>query len=58
MVRTFVPCGGIEGQKAMIGMVGLECGPARLPLNPLATNKIEELKSNLDQAGFFDWGRS
>ncbi len=57
MVRTFVPFGGIEGQKAMMGMVGLECGPARLPLNTLSAEAIDQLRSNLQEAGFFDWGR-
>ncbi|MFK7805088.1 MAG: dihydrodipicolinate synthase family protein [Anaerolineae bacterium] len=57
MVRTFVPFGGIEGQKAMMGMVGLECGSARLPLNRLSAGEISKLESNLKKAGFFDWGR-
>tara|TARA_B110000196_G_C21127342_1_gene656563 strand:+ start:916 stop:1860 length:945 start_codon:yes stop_codon:yes gene_type:complete len=57
MVRTFVPFGGIEGQKAMMAMVGLDCGTARLPLNKLATEATEQLQNNLQEVGFFDWGR-
>ncbi len=57
MVRTFVPFGGIEGQKGMMGMVGLECGPARLPLNKLSAESIKQLQSNLQEIGFFDWAR-
>ena len=57
MVRTFVPFGGIEGQKAMMRMVGLDCGTARLPLNKLATEATEQLHNNLQEVGFFDWGR-
>lgn len=57
MVRTFMPFGGIEGQKAMMGMIGLECGPARLPLNTLSTTEIDRLRTDLEEIGFFDWGR-
>ena len=57
MVRTFVPFGGIEGQKAMMGMVGLDCGPARLPLNKLSAAERTKLQTNLEKVGFFDWGR-
>ncbi|MDG2072807.1 MAG: dihydrodipicolinate synthase family protein [Pseudomonadales bacterium] len=57
MVRTFVQFGGIEGQKAMMAMVGLDCGTARLPLNKLAPEATEELQNNLKEVGFFDWGR-
>ena len=57
MVRTFVPFGGIEGQKAMMAMIGLDCGTARFPLNKLATEATEQLQNNLQEVGFFDWGR-
>ena len=58
MVRAFAPFGGIEGQKAMMGMVGLSCGQTRLPLNRLTQQQTDDLEDNLCKIGFFDWARS
>lgn len=58
MVKTFAPFGGIEGQKAIMSMVGMECGPTRLPLNILSISEIEQLRQQLEEIGFFRWARS
>ncbi|HAK52235.1 MAG TPA: N-acetylneuraminate lyase [Gammaproteobacteria bacterium] len=58
MVRAFLPFGGVEGQKAIMDMIGLTCGPARLPLNKLTTAEIDQLQNNLNDIDFFDWARS
>ena len=57
LVNTFAPFGGIEGQKAIMSMVGMECGPTRLPLNRLTASAVEELRLKLEDIGFFEWGR-
>ena len=57
MVRAFVPFGGIEGQKAMMGMVGLPCGKTRLPLNQLTQQQTDDLEDNLCEIGFFRLGK-
>jgi N-acetylneuraminate lyase len=36
-------------------MIGLDCGPARLPLRSLSDSKAKELRSELDSVGFFDF---
>ena len=58
MVKTFAPFGGIEGQKAIMGLVGMECGPTRLPLNILSISEVDRLKQQLEDIGFFRWARS
>jgi N-acetylneuraminate lyase len=58
LVRTFLPYGGIEGQKAIMSLIGLDCGPCRLPNKPLAPETIVALRNDLAAIGFFDWARS
>ncbi|MBI1369540.1 MAG: N-acetylneuraminate lyase [Planctomycetes bacterium] len=54
IVRTFVPYGGREAQKAMMKMIGLDCGPTRTPLTTLASERYDKLRSELEAIGFFD----
>lgn len=46
---------GFSGQKAVMKMVGLDCGPTRLPLAPLSNEEFDQLHRELDEAGFFTW---
>ncbi|MCM2370539.1 dihydrodipicolinate synthase family protein [Aporhodopirellula aestuarii] len=55
IVNTFVPYGPRAAQKAMMSMVGIDCGPSRLPIAPLSSNRFEELRCDLEAIGFFDW---
>jgi N-acetylneuraminate lyase len=54
IVRTFVPYGPREAQKAIMKMIGLDCGPSRLPLMTLPAEKYEALRRDLEAIGFFD----
>jgi N-acetylneuraminate lyase len=38
-----------------MGLLGVDCGPVRLPLRALTPEQIAELRRRLDAAGFFDW---
>lgn len=38
-----------------MGMVGVDCGPPRLPLRALAPAQVKALRPELEQLGFFDW---
>ena len=38
-------------------MIGLDCGPVRLPLQPLTTSEYKELEQTMKEIGFFEWGR-
>jgi N-acetylneuraminate lyase len=42
--------------KAMMGLVGLDCGPLRKPLPTLSHAQVEELRQEMRGIGFFDWG--
>lgn len=41
--------------KATMGLLGLDCGPARLPLQTLSKEEIAAMKRDLEGIGFFDW---
>lgn len=58
MVRVGVRHGGLPAFKAMMGLVGQECGPMRLPWRGLSVGETDALRRDLDAIGFFDWGRS
>ncbi len=41
--------------KAIMKMIGLDCGPVRLPLRPLTDNECGQLRAELDRIGFFSY---
>jgi N-acetylneuraminate lyase len=41
--------------KAIMGMIGLECGPTRLPIVPLNSTESDNLRRELEAIGFFQW---
>lgn len=49
---------GQPGFKAIMGLLGQACGPNRLPLRALSDAENKQLRIDLEQIGFFDWGRS
>jgi N-acetylneuraminate lyase len=55
LVRTFLPFGSRAAQKAIMNMVGPNCGPARLPVTALHESEIQALRSELEAIGFFEW---
>jgi N-acetylneuraminate lyase len=55
IVRTFIPYGPLAAQKAIMSMLGLDCGPTRLPVRPLSPEAIEKLRGELEELGFFAW---
>jgi N-acetylneuraminate lyase len=48
--RGYSPCA-----KLLMGMLGIECGPARLPLEQLGPDAPAALRAELEALGFFDW---
>ena len=56
LVRTFAPYDGIEGQKAIMSLIGLDCGKCRSPMNRLSDTAISQLNSDLEGIGYFEWG--
>lgn len=57
MVRLLSEYRGLPAFKAVMGLLGLDCGPNRLPLETLSVDEIEAMKRDLEQIGFFDWAR-
>ena len=41
--------------KAVMGMLGIDVGPCRLPLGGLTDDRKAQLRTDLDAIGFFDW---
>jgi N-acetylneuraminate lyase len=54
VISIFVRYGGLVAGKAMMKMIGLDCGPVRLPLRPLSEQRQAKLQSELEQVFFFD----
>jgi len=52
------PTSNLPANKAMMKVIGLDCGPIRLPHVSLPDEVIADLKTAMEQIGFFDWGRS
>ena len=38
-----------------MGLLGIDCGPARLPLMCLGPDARAELQVDLERIGFFEW---
>ncbi|MDE2957647.1 MAG: dihydrodipicolinate synthase family protein [Bacteroidota bacterium] len=47
---------GRTGFKALMGVLGVDCGPSRLPLG--SSRNIRQMTSALESIGFFEWGRA
>lgn len=55
MVRIIVRYGGLRAQKAMMKLIGIDCGDVRLPLQPMEPAEYTALEKDLRSIGFFDW---
>lgn len=47
--------GGLAAGKCIMKLIGVDCGPVRLPLRALTTGEENTLRDALDQIGFFDY---
>ncbi len=55
LVQLLARYGYLGATKALMGMLGVEVGPARLPLTNPSADQLRSLRSDLDALGFFDW---
>jgi N-acetylneuraminate lyase len=55
--RFEFPSHNFAALKAMMAVIGLDCGPTRLPQVSLEAEKIKSLKVEMEAIGFFEWGR-
>lgn len=58
MARLCEMAGGLSAFKAVMGMIGLDCGPLRRPNETLSAPQVDALRRKLEEIGFFDWARS
>ncbi len=57
MVEVILRHGGNPALKATMALVGIDCGPSRLPQIPLTAAAIGTLREDLETIGFFEWAR-
>jgi len=50
----FETCGRAS-LKAMMQMVGIDCGPVRRPIDPASEEQIAALRKRLEDLGWFEW---
>jgi N-acetylneuraminate lyase len=55
MIAVMLRFGGLAAGKAMMRMIGLDCGPTRLPLRTLPDAEEGALRAGLEAVGFFDF---
>ncbi len=51
MVGTFAQFGTVPAVKATMGLLGVDCGPCRLPLRTLSARRVQALAAALDSCG-------
>ena len=54
-IAVFARSGGLAAAKAMMKMIGLDCGPSRLPQRTLSAQAYDQLKADLERIGFFEY---
>jgi N-acetylneuraminate lyase len=57
MVNVIMQFDGQPSLKAMMSLVGLDCGPSRLPLVTLRPYEVDKLRLDLEAIDYFEWGR-
>ena len=55
MVSVMIKYGGIATGKAIMKMIGIDCGPVRPPLHNLFSKQHDEIYAELSSAGFFSY---
>ena len=55
LVRVMIAHRGLPAIKTCMKLIGLDCGPTRLPLLTLDDQETATLKEELERLGFFDW---
>lgn len=55
VIRVLAARGYMGSAKALMGMLGVEVGPARLPNTTLSAEEARALRGDLEGLGFFDW---
>lgn len=55
MVKVIIKYGGgVRGGKAIMNLIGIDCGPCRLPISSFSDQEYSSLKNDLEKINFFD----
>lgn len=54
VIDVLIRFGGLNAGKAAMKLIGIDCGPTRLPLRPLSEAREAEFKAEMERVGFFD----
>lgn len=57
LIDLLAGLGYMAAAKTVMGLLGVEVGPARLPNTNLTAEQTTRLRTSLEQMGFFDWIR-
>jgi len=58
MIETLARYGGVlSAGKALMGLIGVDCGPCRPPLPTPTEKQARALKADLERIGYFEWSR-
>lgn len=55
LVNVLLKYGVLPAGKAIMKLVGADCGPTRLPIRPLSSAQFDNLQKDLDAIGFFEY---
>jgi N-acetylneuraminate lyase len=55
MIRVILRHRSLAGQKAMMKLIGVDCGPTRLPVPGLTESEQASLHEELTAIGYFGW---
>jgi N-acetylneuraminate lyase len=55
MVRVFYRYRGLPAIKAMMRLIGLDCGPVRLPLKALSADEFKRFEADIDALALRQW---
>jgi N-acetylneuraminate lyase len=58
LIQLVAGYGYMSAAKAIMTMLGVPVGPARLPHTELTPEQVSRLRAELERLGFFDWIRS
>ena len=57
LVRILASYGFLAAAKIVMGMIGVDCGQVRVPLQALSKEQVAKLRHELEDVGFFEWIR-
>ena len=55
LIQLLASYGYMGAAKAVMGMLGVDVGPARLPNENLTPEQVVKLRAELEKLGFFEW---